>query len=387
MFVRMMLAPSAASLVTTLQVVMELVSLSHQHPLPPSPPPPSPHVHTHPSHSHDLHTHVIGGDSAEKSPSSGEIVNSSLTEPTFSIEEELRYARRFKEGYDLPDTKYEVCLKINHPEVVNNPGVSTDYATSNSSLLLSSPLLSSTPSQRPSLCVSTASEVSGPNTPHQSKLATPSRSNQPSKSARSPFSDLLNLSPRPSVNAKTPKTGRARVLTSSECQRLLLEKKEEKKKVAQEKEKRKQERELRKKQKEEEQKHKAEEKAHKAAEREATKAKKEAEKAERQAAKAERTKKKNWRSHVKLERRDKHHAQLLLHHVQNGTKLRRTWTSLSMVTFAASVSAPMWALEGNGFSAVAAGGSMKIVLMTRMLRRTVEGYVLCVNSCIRLFRA
>ena len=287
MFVRMMLAPSAASIVTTLQVVMELVSLS-----PPTPTPPSPHVHTHPSHSHDLHTHVIGGDSAEKSPSSGEIVNSSLTEPTFSIEEELRYSRRFKEGYDLPDTKYEACLKINHPEVVNNPGVSTDYATSNSSLLLFSPLLSSTPSQCPSLCVSTASEVSGPNTPHQSKLATPSRSNQPSKSACSPFSDLLNLSPRPSVNAKTPKTGRARVLTSSECQRLLLEKKEEKKKVAQEKEKRKQERELRKKQKEEEQKHKAEEKAHKAAEREATKAKKEAEKAERQAAKAERTKKK-----------------------------------------------------------------------------------------------
>ena len=71
-----------------------------------SPPHPSPHVHTHPSHSHDLHTHVIGGDSAKKSPSSGEIVNSSLTEPTFSIEEELRYARRFEKGYDLPDTKY-----------------------------------------------------------------------------------------------------------------------------------------------------------------------------------------------------------------------------------------------------------------------------------------
>ena len=132
---------------------------------------------------------------AEKSPSSGEIVNSSLTEPTFSIEEELRYARRFEEGYDLPDTKYETWLKINHPEVANNPGVSTDYATSNSSLLLSSPLLSSTPSQRPSLCVSTAFEVSGPNTPHQSKLATRSRSNQPSKSARSPHSLTYSIFP------------------------------------------------------------------------------------------------------------------------------------------------------------------------------------------------
>ena len=85
----MMLAPSTASLVTTLQVVMELVSLSLF--LFPPPPP---------------HSHVIGGDSAEKSPSSGEIVNSSLTEPTFSIKEELRYARRFEKGYDLPDTKY-----------------------------------------------------------------------------------------------------------------------------------------------------------------------------------------------------------------------------------------------------------------------------------------
>ena len=41
----------------------------------------------------------------------------------------------------------------------------------------------------------------------------------------------------------TPKTGKAHVLTSSECLRLLLEKEEEKKKVAAEKEKCKQERE------------------------------------------------------------------------------------------------------------------------------------------------
>ena len=171
-------------------------------------------------------------------------------------------------------------------------------------LTLSSPLLSTTPSQHPSLCVSTASEVSSPNTPHQSKLATPSKRNQPSNSARSPYSDLLNLPPRPSVNAKTPKTGRARVLTSSEClYTSFVGKGRGKEEIAQEKEKCKQERELRKKQKEEEQKHKAEEKARKAAEREATKAKKEAEKAERQAAKAERTKKKELKKSCEVEKK------------------------------------------------------------------------------------
>ena len=34
--------------------------------------------------------------------------------PTFSVEEELQYARRFEEGYDLFNTR----LKVNHPETV-----------------------------------------------------------------------------------------------------------------------------------------------------------------------------------------------------------------------------------------------------------------------------
>ena len=80
-------------------------------------------------------------------------------------------------------------------------------------------------------------------------------------------------------------------MTSSECLSLLLQKEEEKKRVAQEKERRKQEREL-KKQKEEEQKRKPEEKERKAAQQEAAKALKEAAKANREAAKlAEREKK------------------------------------------------------------------------------------------------
>ena len=58
-----------------------------------------------------------------------------------------------------------------------------------------------------------------------------------------------------------PKTGKARVLTSSECLQLLKKKENQKQKVAAEKERQKLERELRKKQREDEQKCKADEKA------------------------------------------------------------------------------------------------------------------------------
>ena len=129
--------------------------------------------------------------------------------------------------------------------------------------------------------------------PHPSTSATPCRLNQVAKTGRSPPSDLLNLPVQSNVSTKPAK---ARVLTSSECLRLLLEKEEEKKRVAQEKEKRKRERELTKKQKEEGQKRKAEEKVRKTAEREAAKALKEMAKADREAAKlAEKEKKKDVR--------------------------------------------------------------------------------------------
>ena len=64
------------------------------------------------------------------------------------------------------------------------------------------------------------------------------RSDQVSKNKRSPLSDLLNLPAKPNAKAKT---GKARVLMSSECLHILLEK-EEKIKVAKEKERYKQER-------------------------------------------------------------------------------------------------------------------------------------------------
>lgn len=204
---------------------------------------------------------------------------------TFSIEEELRYVTRFEEGYDVPDPKYEAWLTLNHPEVVSSNPSASVHQTTPSSLSVSFTCSSSSQQHMPS----TPQASTSSNVPHKSQSATPCRLNQLSKTVRSPLSDLLNLPVKPNVKAKT---GKARVLTSSECLRLMLEKEEEKKKVAQEKERRKQERELKKKQKEEEQKRKAEEKIRKAAEREAAKALKEAAKAEREAAKVEREKKK-----------------------------------------------------------------------------------------------
>ena len=186
------------------------------------------------------------------------------------------------------------------------------------------------------------------------------------------------------MKAKIVKTGKARVLMSSECLRILLKKEEEKKRIAQEKERRKQERESKKKQKEEEQKRKAEEKVCKAAEREAAKALKEAAEADREAAKlAEREKE------LKMDRRDKH-VQWQLQYILNEINLKRMLMSPSMLTFVASVSGHTrrtWALVENGFSAVAVDGFMKIVWTMRMWKKIVEGCVPCVRKsqyCVHL---
>ena len=53
-----------------------------------------------------------------------------VTSPTFTTEEELKYARRYEEGYDLFDPHYNAWLQINHPEAAN---------TSNASVVVSSP--------------------------------------------------------------------------------------------------------------------------------------------------------------------------------------------------------------------------------------------------------
>ena len=38
---------------------------------------------------------------------------------TFTVEQELKYAHRYEEGYDLADVHYEAWLKFNHP--LNDP--------------------------------------------------------------------------------------------------------------------------------------------------------------------------------------------------------------------------------------------------------------------------
>ena len=200
---------------------------------------------------------------------------------------------------DLFDPKYEAWLKINHPDAVKmcSTNVFVPYTSStpvppNASSPVSATVSQSlsshhlyTPSTPSTSCNSTSviPSVSNLSTPHPHTSAV---SGSKTLSRRSPLSDLLNL-PKNVLDTKQ-KTGRARVLTSTECLRLLKEKEEKKKQVELEKERRKQERKLKKQQREEEQKHKVDEKAKKATERQALKAKKEAAKAEKEAASSHR---------------------------------------------------------------------------------------------------
>ena len=186
----------------------------------------------------------------------------------FSLEEELHYCVRFEEGFNIPgfDPRYDAWLRLNHPEAV-----STSFCV--------------TPS-KPHLSETSRSDASLSVTP----------TNLSTDAGRSPFSDLLNL-PKSASTPKSTKTGRARVLTSSECLRLLREKEEQKQQVALEKE----EREAKKKKKEEEQKRKANEKIRKANER----ALKAAERDQAKANKAEERQKKAEERQRKAEEKQK----------------------------------------------------------------------------------
>lgn len=180
------------------------------------------------------------------------------------------------------------------------------------------------------------------------------------------------------MKAKTVKTGKARVLTSSECLRILLEKEEEKKKVAQEKERRKQERELKKKQKEEEQKRKAEEKVRKAAEREAAKALKEAAKADREAAKlAEREKKELQKSQKSGQKRQACPVATTTRPKRN--KLKEN-VDVSINADLCCVCFGSYQEDvGTGREWLQSSCSRWIVWTMRMWKKTVEGCVPCVR--------
>ena len=37
-------------------------------------------------------------------------------ESTFTVEQERKYARRYEEGFDLPDPQYDAWLRVHHPD-------------------------------------------------------------------------------------------------------------------------------------------------------------------------------------------------------------------------------------------------------------------------------
>lgn len=172
----------------------------------------------------------------------------------------MRFAIRFEEGYDIFDPKYAAWLRIHHPESCGTEEVSKsplfkDPSTAADSSVTVSGLSKGSSTAESGLCTGVSpliAQRSTNNTPVRFCVTTPVSNSSSAKSGKhSPLSDLLNL---PKVTTPvTTKTGRARVLTSSECLHLLKEKEDKKRQIAEEKEKRKQERELKKQQKEQEQ--------------------------------------------------------------------------------------------------------------------------------------
>ena len=161
--------------------------------------------------------------------------NERLDTTTFTVEQELKYACRYEEGYDLPDKHYEAWLKINHPQ--SPKAGSTQQVPSLSASMSLSPknqngLQADSTENAASLskCPSPASVISNKN---------------PAVVQRSPLSELLNI-PVANKPKKKVTTGKERVLTSAECLKALQEKENEKKRKAEEKEQRKQERLLKK---------------------------------------------------------------------------------------------------------------------------------------------
>ena len=105
---------------------------------------------------------------------SAQTSNECLDTTTFTVEQECNYARRYEEGYDLPDKYYEAWLKINHP---------------------GSPKVGST-QQMPSLSGNMSLSGSADNSASLSKSPPPASmiSNRDSVAAQcSPLSELLNI--------------------------------------------------------------------------------------------------------------------------------------------------------------------------------------------------
>ena len=205
-----------------------------------------------------------------------------LDTPTFTVEEELKYARRYEEGYDLADVHYEAWLKLNHPlnDLLPYVGVASysSSVTSNDrpgtvqrSLQASSggAVVSPSTCQYPSVMsnsrlatvqqspqTSSGGAAVSPSTCHSPSVMSDNRpaivqrslqassggaavspstcrspsvtsNTRPATVQRSPLSDLLII-PVANKPKKSVSTGKARVLTSAECLKALQDKENEK---------------------------------------------------------------------------------------------------------------------------------------------------------------
>ena len=112
------------------------------------------------------------------------------------MEETLKYQRRFEEGYDIPDPRYQRWLALYHPEA-----------------------------KMPS------KNSSGRPPPHQRSMV------HPPQTSLSKFLKISTSTPKHKLSAKEPKN-LARILTSAESQHILKEKKNRIKRSKKQQEKR-----------------------------------------------------------------------------------------------------------------------------------------------------
>ena len=229
----------------------------------------------------------------------------------------------------------------------------------------------------------TSAPVTGCATPSMSKSAplSGSATSTSASASCSPFSNLLNL---PCLSTPVmPKTGKACVLTNSECFKLMKDKEGKKKEASCDgKEKRKRERELKKKEKEDGQKRTAAEKACKTAEREAEKVRKETEKAERTKEKARKVQEKSVKTGQK---RSSHGSDK-----ENSSRPKRKQQENDMDTVINTDECCFCLgtyyledmdISDNGQNVVVADGCTRTVWIVRILTTALDVCVLFVNEC------
>ena len=140
-----------------------------------------------------------------------------LDTATFTVERDLKYAHRYKGGYDFPDKHYETWLKINHP-LSHKAGSIQQVPILSGNILLSSknqngPQIGSADNAASlSECSSPASVVSN---------------ESPAVVQQSALSQMLNI-PVANKPKKKVTTGKACVLTGAECLKALKDKENEK---------------------------------------------------------------------------------------------------------------------------------------------------------------